>query len=65
MSTGETHRNLDDLVSAAVAECGKLGTAIIVPWQIEAREDRLHNGLEQCGCAFSPGEPEDDGRPLP
>jgi hypothetical protein len=65
MSIGETHRNLDDFVKAAAVECGKPGAAMMVPWRIEANQDHLHEGLEQCGCAFSPDEPEDDGRPLP
>jgi hypothetical protein len=58
MSIGETCRNLGDLVRAA-AERGEHWDPVIVPWRIEASQDRLHKGLEQCGCAFSPDEPED------
>ena len=63
MLIGENHRNLDNLVSAAEAEYGKPGAAIIIPWRMAANRDHLRNGLEQCGCAFSPGDPEDGGRP--
>jgi len=60
MSIVETHRNLDDVVRAAALECGKPEAAMMVRWRVEANQDHLHKGLEQCGCAFSPGEPEDD-----
>ena len=64
MSIGETHRNLDDFVKAAAVECGKPGAALMVPWRIETNQDHFHNGLEQCGCAFSPGgKTDDDERP--
>jgi hypothetical protein len=60
MPIAETHRNLDDLVSAVALECGKLGGAMMVPWRVEPSQDYLQKSLEQCGCAISPDEPEDD-----
>jgi hypothetical protein len=59
MSTGETHRNLGDIVRAATLEGAKPGVPVIIPWRMDANQDRPHQGLDECGCAFCPG---DDGR---
>jgi len=59
MSTRETHRNLDDIVTAAASECAKAGGPVIVPWRLGADQAPLRNGLEDCGCGFAP---DDDGR---
>ncbi len=59
MSTGETNRNLGDIVRAAMLEGAKPGVTVIMPWRMNANQDHPHKGLEQCGCAFCP---DDDGR---
>ena len=64
MSTGETHRNLGNIVRAAL-ECAEPGVPVIIPWRMEANQDHPHKSLDVCGCGFCPDEPEDDGRPLP
>jgi hypothetical protein len=57
MSIGETHRNL------AKKERVKPGAILIAPWQVNANQTNRDKGLDECGCAFCPDEP-DDGVPL-
>jgi hypothetical protein len=60
MSTRETHRNLGDIFRAAAAlESDKPGVPVIMPWRMNTNQEHLHNGLDDCGCAFCP---DDDGR---
>jgi hypothetical protein len=59
MSIAETHRNLIESFSAAASERIKSGTMSIATWQIDANQDSLDKGLEDCGCAFAPDEPEE------
>jgi hypothetical protein len=56
MSTGETHRNIGDIVRAAALEGAKLAVPAIIPWRMDANQDRPHNGLDACGCAFCPDD---------
>jgi hypothetical protein len=65
MLNEETYGNLDEIVSAAAMSGIKPGALFIAPWRLGANQDHLHEGLEQCGCAFCPDEPNDSGRPLP
>jgi hypothetical protein len=59
MSTGETHRNLGDILSAAALEGANYGVPVIIPWRMEANQDHPHKGLEQCGCAFCPDDDQE------
>jgi hypothetical protein len=62
MSIEETHRNLTEILRAAASERVKPGAILISPWQIDANQDSLDKGLEDCGCAFAPDEPDDQKR---
>jgi hypothetical protein len=57
MSTRETHGNVSEIARAAALECAKSGVTFILPWRMDAGQDHLHKGIDQCGCAFAP---EDD-----
>jgi hypothetical protein len=59
MSTGETHRNLGDIVRAAALNGAKPGVTAIMPWRMDANQDHQHRGLDGCGCGFCP---DDEGR---
>ena len=61
MASGEMHQNIGDIMRTA-SECAKGGEPVLIPWRIEANQDRLHQGLTLCGCAFTPDEPDDDVR---
>jgi hypothetical protein len=63
MAAGETHHNIGDMIRTAASEGTKAGAPMLVPWRIEANQDHLYKGLELCGCAFAPDEPEDQMRP--
>jgi len=56
MSARETQRNLDEIVSAAAPEGVRPGVTFILPWRVDADQDHLHNGLEECGCGFCPDD---------
>jgi hypothetical protein len=57
MSTGETHRNLGDIVKTATLEGAKPGVTVIMPWRTNANQDHPHKDFDACGCGFCP---EDD-----
>jgi hypothetical protein len=59
MSTGETHRNIAEIFTAAALDHVKPRAMLIAPWRIDANQDNLHKGLDECGCAFCP---DDDGK---
>jgi hypothetical protein len=59
MSIAETHRNLTENFNAAASDRIKSGTILIAPWQIDANQESLDRGLEDCGCAFAPDEPDE------
>ena len=60
MSTGETHRKLDETVRAAAPECAKPGVTFILPWRMDANQDHLnYKGLEECGCGFCPDDDQE------
>jgi hypothetical protein len=56
MSTGETHRNLGDIFRAATLEGAKPGVTVIMPWRMNANQDK---GFDGCGCAFCPGDDQE------
>lgn len=62
MSIREIYPNLADNFRVAASERVKPGAILIVPWHIDANRDRLDRGLEDCGCAFAPDEPDDEKR---
>ena len=57
MSTGETHRNLGDIVRAAALEGAEHGVTVIIPWRMDANQDHLH--LDDCGCGFCPDDDQE------
>jgi hypothetical protein len=59
MPTGETHRNLCEIVKDAALKGAKPGGTFILPWRMDSNQDHLHKGFEECGCGFCP----DDDRP--
>ena len=59
MSTGETHRNLGDIVGAAALEGTKPGVPVIMPWRMEANQDHPHKSLDICGCGFCPDDDQE------
>jgi hypothetical protein len=59
MSIADTHRNVIENFNAAASERIKSGAILISPWQIDANQDSLDKGLEDCGCAFAPDDPDD------
>jgi hypothetical protein len=59
MSTGEMHRNLGKIVGAAALKCAKPGVTFILPWRMDANQDHLHKGLEECGCGFCPDDEQE------
>jgi hypothetical protein len=56
MSAGETQRNLGEIVRAAAREGAKPGVPFILPWRMDASQENLHKGLEECGCGFCPDD---------
>jgi hypothetical protein len=62
MSIREIHRNLAEDFRAAASECVKPGAILLAPWQTDPNQDSLDRGLEDCGCAFAPDEPDDQKR---
>ncbi len=59
MSTGETHRDLGEIVGTTALGRVKPGVTFILPWRVDVTQDRLHKGIEECGCGFCP---DDDGK---
>lgn len=59
MSTADTCRNLGDVVRAAALEGAKPGAPVIMPWRMDANQDHLHKGLDECGCAFCPDDDQE------
>jgi hypothetical protein len=59
MSSGETQRNLGEIVRAAALECAKPNVPFILPWRMDADRDHLHKGLEECGCGFCPDDDQE------
>ena len=59
MPIGETQRKLGEIVRASVSDCAKPGATFILPWRIEAIQDDLYKGLEECGCGFCPDDDRD------
>jgi hypothetical protein len=58
MSIAENHRNFAEALTAAALEHVKSPAILITSWQLEANQDSLDKGLEDCGCAFAPDEPD-------
>jgi hypothetical protein len=56
MSTGETQRNPSEIVRAAALDYAEPAVTFILPWRMDANQDHLHKGIEQCGCGFCPDE---------
>jgi hypothetical protein len=56
MSIGERHRNFGEIFRVAASERVKPGAILIAPWQIDANQDSLGKGLDECGCAFCPDD---------
>jgi hypothetical protein len=61
MSIGETDGNLGEIVRAAALERAKAGLTFILPWRMDANQDHLDKGLEECGCGFCP---DDEKQPI-
>jgi hypothetical protein len=59
MSIAENHRNFAETLRAAASESIKPGAMLIAPWRIDPNQDSLGKGLEDCGCAFAPDEPDE------
>jgi hypothetical protein len=59
MSTGETQRNLSEIVRAGALDCAKPAVTFILPWRMDANQDHLHKGLEECGCGFCPDDDQE------
>jgi hypothetical protein len=59
MATEELHRNLGEIVRAGALGGVKRGTAFILPWRVDANQDHLHKGLEECGCGFCPDDDQE------
>jgi hypothetical protein len=59
MSIAQDHRNFAVIFRATASERIKSGTILIAPWQTDANLDSLDRGLDDCGCAFAPDEPEE------
>jgi hypothetical protein len=59
MSLEETNVNHWDRARAGALNNVEPGTTWIIPWRMEANQDLLYKGLEICGCACCPDEPED------
>jgi hypothetical protein len=53
------NQNTWDHVKAEALKYAEPGATWIMPWRMEANKDQLHKGLEICGCACCPDEPED------
>jgi hypothetical protein len=56
MSTGETRRDFSEIVAAAALDGAKPRVSFILPWRMEANQEHLHKGLEECGCGFCPDD---------
>jgi hypothetical protein len=56
MSTGETRRDFSEIVAAAALDGAKPRVRFILPWRMEANQEHLHKGLEECGCGFCPDD---------
>jgi hypothetical protein len=59
MSTGETYGNVSEIVRVASLEGAKPGVPFILPWRMDANQDHLHKGLEECGCGFCPDDDQE------
>jgi hypothetical protein len=56
MSSGELHQNLVEPVKAAVEGCAKPRMTFILQWRMEASQNDVHKGFEECGCGFCPDD---------
>jgi hypothetical protein len=56
MSIRENRDVAEDFRAAALVRV-KLEPIMIAPWQINATQDDLLKGLDECGCAFCPDDP--------
>jgi hypothetical protein len=61
MSIAETDQNFTEIFRAAASVRVKPGAILIAPWRIDANQDNLDRGLDECGCAFCP---DDDQKSL-
>jgi hypothetical protein len=59
MSTEETDRNLGEILRAATLKRAEPGATFILPWRMDANQDHLHKGLEECGCGFCPDDDQE------
>ena len=59
MSTGETHRDFSEVVSAAALQGAKPGVNFTLPWRMDANQKHLHEGLEECSCGFCPDDDQE------
>jgi hypothetical protein len=59
MSTEETRRDFSEIVAPAAREGAKPGVTFILPWRMDANQEHLHKGLEQCGCGFCPDDDQE------
>ena len=59
MSTAETRRDHSEIVTGAVLRGAKPGVNFILPWRMDANQEHLHKGLEQCGCGFCPDDEQE------
>jgi hypothetical protein len=56
MLTGETCQKLSEIIRVAALEGAKPGQTFILPWRMDANQDHLHKGFEECGCGFCPDD---------
>jgi hypothetical protein len=59
MSTGETRQDFSEIVTAAALDGAKPRVPFILPWRMDANQDHLHEGLEECGCGFCPDDEQE------
>jgi hypothetical protein len=60
MSTAETRRDRSEIVTGAALEGTRPRGIFILPWRMDANQEHLHEGFEECGCGFCP---DDDRQP--
>jgi hypothetical protein len=56
MATEKMRRNPGEIVRAGALEGAKRGGCFILPWRMNANQDNLREGLEECGCGFCPDD---------
>jgi hypothetical protein len=59
MSNEQVRRNVGEIVRTAALERTKSGVAFILPWRMDANQDHLRMGLEECGCGFCPDDDQE------